>query len=305
VQGEGYVFYTDDSALFSATRRLARDQDPTQPVIDRELGDQGEDVVFEPVLQVTKALGPPGWKTEFALRAQGFIFADNSRFNHGTLGLQATHDISPSTFFIVRYFFAPNLLLGENEEKRSGLDLMKDEEVTTHYWAGGLGHELSEALILKLFGRYGMRSYNGDFSQRDTHFWTIGTHADVELTDTILLLLGYHYERGLAEGRKEPELKDDLSYFNHYIATGLEIELCDQLTLELGIHYERNGWTTGIVGDRRNGEHEDIVQGDIALRYQVTEAASVTAGFQGAHRKESFEEALQNFNGWVGGQVVF
>ena len=72
-------------------------------------------------------------------------------------------------------------------------------------------------------------------------------------------------------------------------------------SLETALHYERNNWTTGIVGDPRNGQHEDILQGDIALVYQLTHAVDLTMGFQGAHRKESFEEGLRVYNGWVGG----
>ncbi|MFZ1744713.1 MAG: hypothetical protein WAU17_02240, partial [Nitrospirales bacterium] len=44
VSGESNVYYTDDAALFSATRRLSRSQDPTQPVINSNLAKQGGDV---------------------------------------------------------------------------------------------------------------------------------------------------------------------------------------------------------------------------------------------------------------------
>ena len=37
VEGTGILFYTDDVGLFSATRRLSRDGDPTQPAIDTRL----------------------------------------------------------------------------------------------------------------------------------------------------------------------------------------------------------------------------------------------------------------------------
>ena len=41
IQGESHMYYTDDVALFSASRRLTRNQDPTQPAIDSELAEQG------------------------------------------------------------------------------------------------------------------------------------------------------------------------------------------------------------------------------------------------------------------------
>ena len=60
VAAESLLFYTDDAALFSAIRQLTRDQDPTQPVIDRELAEQGDDVVYEPDAQVSKSFSLPG-----------------------------------------------------------------------------------------------------------------------------------------------------------------------------------------------------------------------------------------------------
>ena len=114
VQGESYVFYTDDAALFSSSRRLARDQDPTQPVVDRALGEQGEDIVYEPVAQITKSFGSPGSETEITVRSQGFVFADNDRFNHGTVGVQVKQELSSATKVGFRYFVGPDLLLGKN-----------------------------------------------------------------------------------------------------------------------------------------------------------------------------------------------
>lgn len=306
LSGEASIFYTDDAALFSATRRLSRDQDPTQPAIDDELANQGSDVVFEPDLQITKSFGPPGRETTFSIRGQGFLFTDHSQFDHGTLGVEGYHALSPATTVGFRYFFSPDLLLGENEEKRSGMDLPANEKVTTNFWAVGIKHHLSQQVGLTLYSRYGMRSYNEEFSQRDTRFWTIGMHTDWDIRKDIAFAIGYHYERGLADGRKEPELQDDISYFNHFVTMELEIELIPPLALELGMHYEFNGWTTGIVGDIRNGQHEDILQGDMQLRYHLTESTDLMVGFQGAHRKESFEaDGLKNLNAWFGGKMVF
>jgi len=40
-EGRRIFFYTDDVGLFSATRRLSLDGDPTQPPIDSKLTDKG------------------------------------------------------------------------------------------------------------------------------------------------------------------------------------------------------------------------------------------------------------------------
>ena len=45
---QGTLFYTDDVGIFSATRRLIRDGDPTQPALDSKLTGQGGDFVFDP-----------------------------------------------------------------------------------------------------------------------------------------------------------------------------------------------------------------------------------------------------------------
>ena len=82
VRGEGNLYGTEDVALFSATRRLAKDQDPTQPVIDSELAEQGSDAVLEPVLQIDTFFPLFERDTELKVRGQGFIYLDNSRFNH-------------------------------------------------------------------------------------------------------------------------------------------------------------------------------------------------------------------------------
>ncbi len=311
IMGETGVFYTDDAALFSGTRRLTRNQDPTQPVIDGFLAEQGEDIVLEGMAQIGRRFSLGGRTTQVGIRAQGFFFTDHTEFNHGSLGLQATHDLTPQTQVFVRYFWGPNLFLGENEERPleesgTGPPSLADEELTTHYWAGGIGQDIPgiEDLKLILFGRYGMREYDKPFTHRDTNFWTIGTHVEFAATPMVDLALGYHYERGLADGRNEPDLRDDLSYYNHFVTGELELEVTEYLNLQMAIHYEFNGWTTGFNEDERHGEHENIVQGDLVVQYRHTETLTLTAGFQGAYRKESFEEGLRNLNAWVGARMA-
>jgi len=306
------MFYTDDVALFSATRRLSRHQDPTQPALDSALADQGNSVVYEPMATVTTTFDLMGRNTELLVRGQGFVFFDDSRFNHGSLGVQAAHDLTSSTNLKLAYFFGPDLFLGKNEvrEPEAGgtqPPQFKDEEFTTNYWVAALDQQLPGAsdITVRLLGRYGLRNYDKAFDQRNTKFWTIGTHLEWALTHTVGFALGYHYERGLADGRHQPELKDDISYYNHFATAELEIELTEQVGLELGMHYEFNGWTTGIDGDERKGQHENIVQGDILTTYKVTDALGLQAGFQAAYRKESFEDRLKNYNIWVGAKTVF
>ncbi len=309
VLGEAYLFGTEDAALFSATRRLTKDQDPTQPVIDSELAKQGADAVLEPVLQINKYFSLFGRDTSLKVRGQGFIFLDNSRFNHGTLGVRGQHEFTQDTKFQFRYYFAPNLLVGENEVRTPGEheeEEFAEEIVTTNFFAAGLVQRFREDYVLRIYGRYGTRRYKEPFQQRNTDFWTIGPHFRWHASERIQLTLGYHYERGLADGRNQPALQDNVSYINHFLTSELGIELKEHWELELALHYELNNWTTGTPGDPRKGQHEDVLQGDIELLHKVSEDVTLTMGFQGQYRKESFEpEGFRNLDGWAGAKWKF
>ncbi len=116
----GTMFYTDDVGVFSATRRLTLDGDPTQPALDNRLTGQGSDAVFEPMLDVARSFAGRYGKTTFDLQGQGFVYFGQSRYSHGTLRLQASQEFSAKTSVLFRYYFAPDLFLGENEVRVAG-----------------------------------------------------------------------------------------------------------------------------------------------------------------------------------------
>jgi hypothetical protein len=304
VSTAGNLFYTDDVALFSATRRLDLHGDPTQPVLDTFLTGKGSDMVFEPDATAATSITSRWGRTEFMLRGQGFVYAVNPRFNQASVGMQMLHEPRPGTRVRVRYYTTPNLLLGDNESART--ESLQEERVTSHIGSLRLEQRLSEKWELRLLTRYGTRQYNDAFSQRDTTLWTVGPHIIWNVTEGVVLLLGYHYERGLADGRHQPQLADDVSYINHYASLGLEVELTKRLALELGAHFERNIWTTGIPDDERYGGHEDVRQGEFTLRYVVTPRLGMSFAFQRSERKQSFEpEVVHNTNVSVGASYLF
>src|SRR6185295_4671666 len=90
LEGQGTLFYTDDVGLFSASRRLSRDGDPTQPAIDSILTNQGSDMVFEPMANITRSSKNNLGRLDLNMQGQGFVFTENPEFNHGTLRVQAT-----------------------------------------------------------------------------------------------------------------------------------------------------------------------------------------------------------------------
>jgi hypothetical protein len=306
LDGQAILFYTDDIGLFSATRRLSRDSDPTQPAIDSQLTNKGSAVVFEPELSVSKAFMNRYGTTTVDIKGQGFIFADNARFNQSSLRVQALHQFNTETRIRVRYYYAPNQFLGDNEEHQTGTDQIVPEKLTSHIWSARIERTLTPDVEVRLLGRYGMRRYNQSFSERDTDFWTIGPHVDWKITRRIKLGLSYHYERGLADGRNEPQFKDDVSYINHYMSADLDFELMERLTLFTAFHYELNIWTSDIAGDERNGAHENVYQGEAILAYRVTDSMRAFAGVQRSNRKQSFEtEGAKNTNVGIGLNFAF
>ena len=66
---EGTMHYTDDVALFSATRRLDLHGDPTQPALDSSLIGKGSDMVSEPDLNVMRPVTSRWGRTEISARA--------------------------------------------------------------------------------------------------------------------------------------------------------------------------------------------------------------------------------------------
>jgi hypothetical protein len=118
--------------------------------------------------------------------------------------------------------------------------------------------------------------------------------------------VSYHYERGLADGRSQPQFEDDVSYINHYVSADLDIELIEGLTLLTAFHYERNNWTSDIVGDERQGAHENVYQGEVILVRRLTESMRAFAGVQRSNRKQSFEtQGVKNTNVGLGLNIVF
>ena len=301
IEGTGILFYTDDVGIFSATRRLSRDGDPTQPAIDSALVNQGSDVIFEPDVAIGKAFSTSWGRTDLSVRGQGFLYTDHERFSHGTIRLQAVQSFDEATRVRLRYYYAPNLFLGENEDRQPGAEGLVPETVTSHIWSARFERDLTPDLEVRLFVRYGQRRYNQAFAQRDTDFWTVGPHLEWRVTHRVKLGLSYHFERGLADGRNEPQFEDDVSYINHYVSADLDFELAERLSLMAAVHYERNNWTSEIVGDERRGAHENVIQGDLLLVRQITDQVRVFVGVQRSNRRESFEsEGVKNTNVGIG-----
>lgn len=290
VVGDGYLYYTDDVALFSAARRSTMDGDPTQPVLDVSRTGVGSDMVFEPGALISNAITTGLGRTAFSIKPQGFVYAVNPEWSQASVAAEVLHSFTPNTALRLRYFTAPDQLLGTTEKHVEETESFVNERVTSHIGYIRFEQRLSDHWEFRLQGRIGKRLYNDPFAQRNTTFWTIGPHIFWRATDHLKLFVGYHYERGLAGGRNEFEAEEDFSYVNHFFAVGFDAELMPRLELEVDFHYERNNFTSGIPEDERNGGHENIFLGNGRLLYKLTNQTALTLSFQRGQRQQNFHQ---------------
>jgi hypothetical protein len=307
VTGGSSLFYTDNANLFSATRRSSLDGDPSQPVLDASLFGHSKDMVFEPSLRVMKFI-PNSWgQTAFTVKARGFVYAINPEFSQAGIYLEGVHAFSPDTAVRLRFFTAPDQLLGQAEIERDGNTVLQDARVSSHIGAIRFDRRLSEHFEVQLYGRAGIRRFNGPFAERDTFLWAVSPRLVWHMTHHARMVLGYQYERGLAEGRHHPEFHEDGSYVQHFASVAFEADLMEHLELELDFHYERNNFTTGISEDELHFlGGENIFLGSGRLLYQVTDNTAVTFTVQRANRNLNSElEHIQAFNTNVGLGVLY
>ncbi|MGE3155036.1 MAG: hypothetical protein AB7G48_20815 [Nitrospiraceae bacterium] len=276
------VSYTTDAFQFSSSRRLALSEDPTQPTIVPL--EKPQDVIWEPMVEAVRTSSNRLGANELSFKARGFIFTDKPIFNNGEYRIQDLQQLNDSTSLLLRYRYVPNLFLGPNYERRSGERTIQEERVTSHRWRMELEHRLTERWTATAIGRFGLRYYNEAFAERDTFFYAVGPQVSYQVVPWTTLTLGYLYERGLADGRNEPQFQDDVSYYLNMLSAGAEIRLLPKVTLSLMYLYLRKDFTSGIAGDPHVGRIDQTHQGWIELSYQLTIRATLTAGFQRTQR---------------------
>lgn len=290
--GEQRTSYTTDAFQFSAARRLSFSEDPSLPTaLDLE---QEQDVIWEPSLEVIRRFASTAGQPELSFKARGFLYTLNPVFNHGDYRLQWRQAVAPGTALVVRYRYVPNLFLGPNFERRTGERFIQDERVTTHKWRMELERRFSDRWQGTLVVRYGLRFYNQPFAERDTQFWTVGQKVDVVATSWATVTLGYLYERGLAEGRNQPQFTDDVSYHLHHVSLGTELRLHQSLFLALIYTYQRKDFTSDFVGDTHQGRLDQTHQGLAEFAYRLPSGSTLSLGFQRTQRSSTF--ALRGFH---------
>lgn len=274
---ESKVSYTNNVTNFSAARRLKFSEDPSQPTA---LPSQLSDVIWDPSLEVIRSSSSTLGPNEFSIKAQGFIYTNNPIFNFGDYRLQFKQGLSSNTSLLLRYRNVPDQFLGPNIEHRTGSKLIQEERVSSQTWRTEFEHRVNESWTLMLIGRYGLRSYNDAFAERDTTFWTLGSQVQYVVNPRMVVSLGYLYERGLADGRGNTQFNDDVSYRLHAASVGTDLTLIESLSLHLGYIYRHKDFTSDLLGDTHLNRHDDIHQGMAELRYRLTAATSLSASFQ-------------------------
>ena len=298
------VSYTTDAFQFSSARRLYLSEDPSLPTIV-PLGEP-EDVIWEPAVEVIRS-GPTRLGTnELSVKAHGFIYTDKPIFNHGDFRIQDRQWLNPKTAILFRYRYVPNLFLGPNFERRTGTRSVQEERVTSHTWRAEFERRVNDTITAVLVSRYGLRLYNDPFAERDTNLFSVGPRVVYRAGSKVTFTLGYLYERGLADGREEPQFMDDVSYYLHFVSFETELRLTAHLALTLTYAHVQKTFTSGIPGDTHLGREDLTNQGRAEFRYQITADAAAMLAYQRTQRSSSnaFREFQDNIVS-IGGEYRF
>ncbi len=301
---EAKTIFTDNVFELSAARRLAFNDNPSQPI--RVPVGEPSDVVWEPSIDVRRTSTSGLGTTEISFKGDGYVYTKNSIFNHADYRFQIQQQAATNTFVQFRYRYVPDLFLGPNIERHSGNRLTEAERMTEHAWRMQLEQTLNDRWTALLMSRFGLRLYNEAFSERDTMFYSVGPSIRYHALSWMALTLDYIYEHGLADGRNEPQFMDDVSYRQHFFSFGTLFTLTERFSLELIYVYRLKQFTSTIVGDLFNGTTDQLHQGTAQVYYKLTPALRLTVGFQRTQRSSSLESRnFFNTNGSLGLQYQF
>ncbi len=300
------TYFTDYVGLFSVTRRLSLEQDPTQPVVDEP--EKNSDFIYEPNATLSWSSENDLGENQLTLAAGGYIFQNHTAYTHAFMQFEAKQAITEKTSIKLLYDFLPELFIGRRSASRDEEIAAEevDERLDSHTWSIHLEHELLDQLLLRGLVRYGIRLYEQPFSYRDTQFFTVGSHIEWIISPDIELLAGYHFEHGYTEDSKTVQFQDDIGYINHYVSTELKISLNPRFDVMLIFDYEHNEYTTPYPNDIHFNGNENVFQGEIEIRYKLTETSALKSGWQYGSRKFNYEQnsAFSN-NVWLGVEFEF
>jgi hypothetical protein len=296
--------YTTDAFQFSSARRIRFSEDPSLPTVVPV--ERPEDVIWEPSLELIRSFSSGHDRTDLSFKAHGYLYTDKPIFNHGEYRFQVRQTLGPDTTVLLRYRHIPNLFLGPNFEQRTGQRTIQEERVTTNGWRLEVDRRISDTLTASLAGRFGLRSYNEPFAERDTRFLSAGPGLSYRVTPWAKALLNYMYERGIADGAGDTRFNDDVSYRLHHVSTGTELSFQERWSLALTYTFQRKNFTSELAGDTHLGRQDNLHQGLMELGYHPRENLALTLSFQ--HTQRNSSNALRSFNDTIysiGGEYRF
>lgn len=298
-------YYTDNVGLFSVSRRLSLEEDPTQPVIDEP--ERKADFIHEPQAKLIYH-GHNRWGNfKLGADAAGYIFQDSSKYSHGFYEFQLSQEVSEQTEVKFFYEYIPDLYLGSKRAFHEEIvEFEADEIVDSQIYSLHIDHRLADDVIVRSLSRFGIRDYNAAFDYRHHHFFTLGAHLEWQASEAVEFMLGYHFERSYADGKQAGDFYDDVSYINHYFSTELKFQLSPDWVLMLIGDVEHNELQSEFVQDIHHNASENVFQGEVELLYDLNHETSLKAGWQNGYRRFNFENlAVRNNNVWLGVEYRF
>lgn len=274
------VAYTTNIFQFSSASRLALDQDPSQPIVVRDVLSKPSDVIWQPSLRVARSWSSRLGAGELSFKTEGALYTNNPSFDNAYYRVALRQELEPKkTALELIYRYTPHQLLGPSHVNSRSSEF-GEMRSTSHVWRAHLERQVTERWTVTFVGRYGLRFYNEPFEERDTRFWSVGPQVHFAPRSWSTITVAYLYERGLAAGRDDPQTDLDVSYFLHYASFGLRFELATPLSLNLGYIYRFRGWTSDLAGDIEFGRRDVTHQGTGEIRYRVSDSLTLRLGFQ-------------------------
>lgn len=302
------TYYTDNVSLFSATRRLSVEEDPTQPIVDEP--EQRSDFIYEPQAYIKWLTKNQLGELQVSFDAGAYVFQDASEYTHGFFQLEVSQTLAENTRLELIYDYVPDQYIGPkamvtNQHSHSEHE-EAEEKLDSHVWSIQVEHELSEHFMLRGLVRYGIRDYTEPFTYRDTQFFTVGSHLEWIISPNIELLVGYHFERGYTDRSQTKQYNDDIGYINNYASAELIVKLMPKLKMKMAVDYEHNDFTSPHTHDIHFNGNENVYQGELEMLYEINHALTLKAGWQHGTRKLNYESHwVDNNNGWIGAEYHF
>jgi len=296
VNGESEAAWTDNVVQYSAAFAQALQQDPSFPTGDPQL--IGSDVIWRQAAELQWRETAAAQPLRVSVNAQGFLYTDKPGFNHGIYRFDLRQALGPRHSLFLRYEAAPNVLLGQGFERRTGNRGVQEVRVTSHIGYIEIERQLSETWQATIEGRVGERAFSEAFAQRDLRLWTLGPRLQWTSPGGIVATGGYLYERGLADHMEAARFNDDVSYVNHVGSLDLRIPFLRSWTLGLDYVCRITHFTSDLQGDSFNGRRDVLHQGSAELEYRWTDAVAVVVGFRRTQRTSTL--AAVDFHSTIG-----